>query len=227
MIARPRSDFELVWTLRPRSLVSHMHQETGISPAPTCQLGQGGFCSSEWDVAGRAIIRAFSLHGFSMQEIGMSFRNEKPRPAPRSVLPIVKPRLLAIDQPVRPACPTTDDGTRGFPFIVIRLGAAVYQAEQVFLRRGPAHVSLAVDRSILQHPDPYNADGQISSKAKDLLIQAVQVAMRRTGFRMCLVWGPVWCSFVEPDGAINNSFDPPSGGYALVMDLDLGGDLLC
>ena len=46
----------LISSLRINSI---QHQETGMSPAPTCQLGQGGIRSQERDVAGRAIIRAF------------------------------------------------------------------------------------------------------------------------------------------------------------------------
>ena len=36
---------------------------------------------------------------------------------------------------------------------------------------------------------------------------------------MSVVWGPAWCSFVEADGSIKSSFDPPSGGILLPVQI--------
>ena len=89
---------------------------------------------------------------------------------------------------------------------------AVYQAEKIRVQWGPASALIAPHKSLLQHPEPVKPDGQINDEAKAMLIEAVLAAVRRTRFRMCLVWGPAWCSFIEPDGSIKNSFEPPSGG---------------
>ena len=135
-----------------------------------------------------------------------------PRRVPGPAQPLARPSARHPGQPVRPVGPTADDGRVGYPFLVIRLMGAVYQAEKIRVRKGPASVSIGVRKSLLQHSEPVKPDGQINDEAKALLIEAVLAAVRRTGFRMCLVWGPAWCSFIEPDGSIKNSFEPPSGG---------------
>jgi len=103
---------------------------------------------------------------------------------------------------------------------MIRLMNSVYQAEKVEVREGRAFVLLEFGGSFLQHPEPVKPDGQIGDQAKVLLTEAVQSSAKRTGLRMCLVWGSAWCSFVEPDGSIKNSFHPPSGGVHLPARTD-------
>jgi hypothetical protein len=112
-----------------------------------------------------------------------------------------------------------DNGLGRYPFIVVRLAAAVYQAEKVEVRRGALAVHVGYRKSFLCHPTPLKFDHELCDEAKTLLLKETLVAVRRTGFRMCVVWGPAWCTFVEPDGALNNSFDPPSGGFPLPVPL--------
>lgn len=144
-------------------------------------------------------------------------RNSGPRPVPLRTGPVARPP----EQPVRPIGPSIDDGTGDYPILVIRLMHGVYQGEKVRVRRGPPSVSLKVSKSLLQHPKAFKANGQISQEARDLLVKAVLAAVRQTGFRICIVWGPAWCSFVEPDGSIKRSFEPPSGGFRLRSPVDL------
>jgi hypothetical protein len=143
----------------------------------------------------------------------MSFerRSRSPRAVP------VKPNIQASDLqlrtgPVIPDSPADTDGVSRYPFIVIRLGSAVYQAEKVKVQVGAPAASVRNNNSFLQHPSPYKSGGQIKNEAKSVLLAEVRVAVERTGLRMCIVWGPAWCSFVETDGSIKASFDPPSGG---------------
>lgn len=100
--------------------------------------------------------------------------------------------------------------------------SAVYQAEKIRVREGPISVTIGASKCLLQHPEPRKPDGQLSDEAKALLVEEVLAAVRRTGFRMCLVWGPSWCSFVEPNGSIKNSFDPPTGGISMTASFDFG-----
>lgn len=154
----------------------------------------------------------------------MTKSNENtPRPVPLQGMPLHKWIARQSERPVRPIGPSADDGSGDYPFIVIRLMSSLYQAEKIRVRQGRASVRLGVGKSILQLPDPFKSDGQISDEAKDLLINAVLAAVKRTGLRMCLVWGPAWCSFVELDGAINNSFEPPSGGSSMTAAVDFNG----
>ncbi len=151
----------------------------------------------------------------------MSFarRSHSPRPVP--------PRRRGFgdlpsscDGAVRPAGPAPDDGVGRYPFIVVRLMSAVYQAEKVKVSHGKASAGVGVKNSFLRHPSPFKSDGQISNDARDLLLAEVLSAVRKTRFRMCVVWGPAWCSFVEADGSIKSSFDPPSGGFPLPTTIE-------
>ena len=105
---------------------------------------------------------------------------------------------------------TIEDGP--FPILVVRLANAVYQREVVEVREGVNSVEVAFRTSFLQHPSPYTSDRQVSRDARDIFLDEVLVAVRRTGFRMCVVWSPVECTFVEADGSVRWSHSPPSGG---------------
>lgn len=145
------------------------------------------------------------------------------RHVPGPAFQFARPLVRLPGQPVRPFGRTTDNVDVSYPFIVIRLMNAVYQAETIRVRKGRASVSIRVGTSFLRHPEPLKADGQVSDEAKAMLNEAVLAAVRGTGFRMCLVWGPAWCSFVEPDGSIRNSFEPPSGGFSPTGPVDFNG----
>lgn len=112
------------------------------------------------------------------------------------------------------------DGIGAFPFIVVRLTSAVYQTESLLVRAGDANAIVTPGQSLLRHPHPFGPDGQISGEARTLLLSAVLEAVRKSGFRMCVVWGPAWCTFVEADGSNKNSFDPPSGGMILPSPIE-------
>lgn len=146
-------------------------------------------------------------------------RELPPRPDPEQPVARRAPSNPFGDAPVQPAGPVPDNGMGRYPFIVVRLAGGVYQAEKVEVRRGALAVKVGHRKSFLCHPAPLRPDHQLCDEAKTLLLNEVLVAVRRTGFRMCVVWGPAWCTFVEPDGALNNSFDPPSGGFPLPAPL--------
>lgn len=98
-----------------------------------------------------------------------------------------------------------------YPYIIVRIYASVFQREPVAVRWGPPAAHVGYRKSFVQHPRPRGPNG-LTPEARWLLIRATLEAVKRTGFRMCVVWGPESCSYCERDGSVNHSSDPPSGG---------------
>lgn len=115
--------------------------------------------------------------------------------------------LIHPAQDVRPA------QKRSYPYLVIRLCPAVYQREEITISEGVPSARVAWRNTQLSHPAPYNSYGQITESAKAALIEGVLAAVRRTNFRMCIVWSKEACTFVERYGRIEHKDEPPSGGY--------------
>lgn len=102
-----------------------------------------------------------------------------------------------------------------YPHVVVRLMCAVYQRESIDICQGVPSVLIGTRRSYVQHPAPYTEDGRLSDGCRKLLLDGVLEAVVRTAHRMCVVWAPGECSYVERDGQINDSNDAPSGGVGL------------
>ena len=102
---------------------------------------------------------------------------------------------------------------RRFPYIVVHLMPTVYQREEIALRIGPPEARIGHRNSFIQHPSPYARNGAIGPECRQLLVAATLEAVQRTRFRMCVVWAPDDCTFVERDGSTKESDDPPSGGF--------------
>jgi hypothetical protein len=101
-------------------------------------------------------------------------------------------------------------GPSHFPLIVVKLGPS-FQVEPVAVRPGPPAAAIACGGCRVQCPEPFDPDGALSATARQLLLDAVQQAVRRLRFRMCIVWSNERCSYVEVD-RINESTSLPSGG---------------
>lgn len=99
-----------------------------------------------------------------------------------------------------------------FPYLVIRFMAAVYQREDFAIHVGSERIHIGHRDSFIHHPRPFEDDGTVSPECRQALIAAVLAAVRKYRFRMCIVWAPGKCTFVEADGSANDSTDPPSGG---------------
>ncbi len=107
---------------------------------------------------------------------------------------------------------------RRYPHLVVRIMSAVYQREKIDIRTGEPKVGISHHGCYVQHPGPLTPDGRLTDPCRALLIEGVGDAVRRTGFRMCLVWAPHSCTFVERD-SVNDSGEPPSGGLAFPAKL--------
>lgn len=99
-----------------------------------------------------------------------------------------------------------------YPHLVIRLMSAVYQREPIEIRQGVPCVHIGHRSTYIQHPSPLTPEGQVSEDCRQLLMQGVSEAVKRLKHRMCVVWKSGVCSYVEADGTITESGEPPSGG---------------
>jgi len=98
-----------------------------------------------------------------------------------------------------------------YPHLVVRIFAAVYQRERIRVQVGPEAVEIIAGRCLVQHPAPLLPDGTMSPACRELLIAGVQSAVRQRHLRMCIVWAPTSCTYVEPDST-SDTAPPPSGG---------------
>jgi hypothetical protein len=124
-----------------------------------------------------------------------------------------------------PCVPTLADDeellrTTTFPHLIVRIQAVVYQRERIDVRIGAPAVGIySGGRSYVQYPEPFNSDGTLSTACREMLIIGAQAAVRIYEFRICIVWSPTSCSYVETN-AINHSTNLPSGGLTVPRPID-------
>lgn len=99
-----------------------------------------------------------------------------------------------------------------YPYIVVHFMPTVYQREGVAVQIGEPKAYVGYRGSFVCHPDPLSPTGEVALECRALLVQATHEAVQRTRFRMCVVWAADQCTFVERDGSVKESNDPPSGG---------------
>ncbi len=112
--------------------------------------------------------------------------------------------------------PPSGRKTEEYPLIVVRTHSCNYQREPLALEKGPAHIKIGYRTSLLAHPEVDPETRTLSADARIFLENGVLAAVRRTDFRMCIVWGVGDCSYVERDGNINPSASTPSLGMRIV-----------
>ena len=113
----------------------------------------------------------------------------------------------------QPAVSTTD--TARYPHLIVRIMATVYQHQSIQIRVGTPKVEVVNGHCAVQHPAPFAADGTVGTACRALLIAGVQTAVRAVGLRMCIVWAPKDCTYVEAN-SIHEFAEPPSGGVRTV-----------
>jgi hypothetical protein len=99
----------------------------------------------------------------------------------------------------------------GFPRILIRYQACVYGSLPVFFidRGSPPSSAL---RGVWV--EVHGGAGAESTEQRRAFVALLLALAARTGWRMCAVFGPNDCVYVEPDGTIRASSEGPSGGVA-------------
>lgn len=103
----------------------------------------------------------------------------------------------------------------GYPYLVVRYIPAAYSRCPIEFVE---HENVKPNEEVLTlvEPHPFDAEGRITPKCREALMEAVKHEARRRRFRMCIVFGERDALYIEPDGKVSQSSDPPSGG------LDLG-----
>ena len=91
-----------------------------------------------------------------------------------------------------------------YPYLVLRLIPAAYAFQPVtFIDEPPVPSELRV------------AQRRNSPAAREAVLQAATVRVVKLGLRVCVVFGPENCVFIELDGSRSTSTKRPSGGVRL------------
>jgi hypothetical protein len=106
-----------------------------------------------------------------------------------------------------------------YPYLVVRIMSCLYQRERIEIRQGPQDLRIGAGKCFVQHPEPRIANNEISEGCRNLLLSGVSAAVNKTKFRMCIVWGEGFSSFVEKNGVIKETSESPSGGIDLPKKL--------
>ena len=91
--------------------------------------------------------------------------------------------------------------TPPYPYVVVRIMAAVYSRRAVEFVASSEAVLETSSRTIVIQDDEAASTNVVGGAAKQKLIERVLADVKRTGFRMCCVFGPTDCAFCEPDGS--------------------------
>lgn len=104
-----------------------------------------------------------------------------------------------------------------YPYVVIRLMAAVYMNRKVeFVESGAAPLALGDKTFRIEYPgQAFTDDGVIFPAALACLKLEVRKFMQNNRFRCCIVLAADDSIFLEHDGSENRSNEPPSGGVGL------------
>ena len=98
--------------------------------------------------------------------------------------------------------------TGKYPYVVLRLIAAVYQpCPVIFTGRDFGSNRYITVREVF----PFRKE-KLTSEARIALKKKVEAWGQNGRLRWCLVYGPDECVYFEVDGAINRSNETPSGG---------------
>ncbi len=95
-----------------------------------------------------------------------------------------------------------------YPYLIVRLTPGFYARAQIVFVPDTT-VKPARKALTLEFPQPF-VEGRLTDRCKEVLIEVVKHEVRRTQYRMCIVFGEADCIFVEPDGATRFSDEPPT-----------------
>lgn len=105
-----------------------------------------------------------------------------------------------------------DDGQ--YPYLVIRWMSGVYGRKKiVFVDDGES--ALRKDALVVVAKGPCVTCGQLPVDQMPLIVAALRPIVMEQNRRMCLVLSANSCVFIEPDGKVEWSNSPPSGGLVI------------
>ncbi|NBX77438.1 MAG: hypothetical protein EBQ92_12860 [Proteobacteria bacterium] len=109
--------------------------------------------------------------------------------------------------------PTQEQETLEYPHLIVRARPSVYVRWKVeFVEK--TEIILANGKFTPPFPNAFH-EGVLKKEALDLAIEALITITRESGYRMCFVLSPTKCFYVEPDGRVEESSEPPSGGLQI------------
>jgi hypothetical protein len=95
-----------------------------------------------------------------------------------------------------------------YPHVVRKNGRRSAWRSQIQVEVGPADAQVNA-RVRLAHPEPFDARGDLTAGARELLLAAAARAAIEGGLSACFVWGADSCTFVGPTGEPRDSDHPP------------------
>jgi len=93
--------------------------------------------------------------------------------------------------------------------------AAVYGRKEIIFSVGENKYQMNERTLEVSHPNPFASSGNLNPSCRLLLLEGTLEAVKRTGYRMCVVWGHNSATYLESDGRIAESNEPPSGGLVV------------
>ena len=100
-----------------------------------------------------------------------------------------------------------------YPYVIIRWMAAVYGEKRiVFINEGE---SVYDDGSFIVADRCPIENSCLTSQCKERIIRLIQTLSKDTKLSMCLVLAEDQAVYIEPNGSITTSNNPPSGGIQL------------
>jgi len=100
-----------------------------------------------------------------------------------------------------------------YPQLIVRVRPSVYVQWKVEFAE-KTEIILANGKFTPQFPNAFH-EGVLKKEALDLALEALTAITRESGYRMCLVLSPTKCFYLEPDGKVEESSEPPSGGLQM------------
>jgi hypothetical protein len=94
-----------------------------------------------------------------------------------------------------------------YPYVVVRIFSALYEKYEI-------HFDPSAVLFVLDHDEQRWIIPTTDLDPRQAAIAAVRDQVTATGHRMCAVFGPKDCIYIEPDGSNVVSVRPPSGGLS-------------
>jgi hypothetical protein len=99
--------------------------------------------------------------------------------------------------------------------LVIRFMPAVYRWIDLKLGHGGPDANISIHSAQVRFPEPYDADGALSSHCRQWILEMVRNEVERLGLSICIVFGPEDAVALWPGRELVVSTKPPEGGLLI------------
>ena len=99
--------------------------------------------------------------------------------------------------------------------LVVRFMPAVYRWLDLMLFHGRSAADIRINRASVHFPEPYDAEGALTSECRQWIIASVQDVVERLGLSICIIFSADEAIFVWPGGKLATSGQPPEGGLPI------------